>query len=174
MSLCYRAKYRVTKKIVDSTHVVPHPHCWGKPVDSLRTKQLATTIIRDGYDSIKANGNLVAVEENPRLQGYFQSNFKFLAAFDDDMAQCLDDAPFGSLSNSSLNCLMRNILWCRKACICVSEDEVCACQNAPLLDRHGTICTEKLAAYDKAWWLDCWSGLGWEISPLEFRPPPPG
>ena len=64
MSICYRAKYRLTKKILYPPHVVPHPHCWGKPVDSLRTKLLATTIIRDGYDSIKANENLVAVEED--------------------------------------------------------------------------------------------------------------
>ena len=85
MSICYRAKYRLTKKILYPSDVVPHPHCWGKPVDSLRTKLLATTIIRDGYDSIKANGNLVAVEENPRLRGYFSSNFVFSAAFDDDL-----------------------------------------------------------------------------------------
>ena len=162
MSLCYRAKYRVTKKILDPAHVVPHPHCWGKPVDSLRTKQLATTIIRDGYDSIKANRNLVAVEENPRLRGYFSSNFECLAAFDDDLDRdtC---ARFGSLSNCSLNCLIRNILWCSKGCICVSEDEVCACQNAPILDRDGTYDNEKLKAHDKAWFLDCEAGLGWEI-----------
>ena len=99
---------------------MPHPRCWGEPVDSLRTKQLTTTIIRDGYDSIKANGNLVAVEENPRLQGYFQSNFRFLVAFDPDMEDFEGNAQkFGSLSNSSLNCLMNNILCCCKGCILI-------------------------------------------------------
>ena len=169
MSLCYRAKYRVTKHILYPLTVVPHPRCWGEPVDSLRTKQLTKTIIGDGYDSIKANENLVAVEEDPRWRGYFQSNFGFLVTSDPDMAeQGSGISPtFGSLSNSSLNCLMRNILCASKGCICVSEDKVCACKNAPILDENGNYSAVRLHSYDEAWALDCSYGLGWEI--LSYR-----
>ena len=164
ISLCYRAKYRVTKKILYPLTVVPHPRCWGEPVDSLRTKQLTKTIIGDGYDSIKANENLVAVEEDPRWRGYFQAKFRVLVMFDPDMTEAAGTAPmFGSLSDSSLNCLMRNILMSYKGCICVSKDEVCACKNAPILDKNGYYNAVKLQAYDEAWALDCSHGLGWEI-----------
>ena len=37
MSLCYRAKYRVTKKILYSLLVVPHPDRSGGTVNSTRT-----------------------------------------------------------------------------------------------------------------------------------------
>ena len=161
-SLCYRAKYRVTKKILYPLAVVPHPLSWGEPVDSLRTKQLTKTIIGDGYDSIKANENLVAVEEDPRWRGDFQSKFRVLVMFDPDMTEAAGTAPmFGSLSDSNLNCLMCNILRSCKGCICVSKDEVCACKNAPILDKNGYYNPWKLQAYDKAWALDCFYGLGW-------------
>ena len=163
MSLCYRAKYRVTKKIIFPLMVVPHPLQWGK-TDSLRTKQLTKTIIDDGYDSIKANENLVAVEEDPRWRGYFQFKFRVLVMFDPDMAEAAGTAPmFGSLSDSSLNCLMRNILMSCEGCICVSKDEVCACKNAPILDENGNYSAVRLHSYDEAWALDCSYGLGWEI-----------
>ena len=44
--------------------VVPHPkNRGGDPVKSLRTMQLNGTITVDGYDSVEANSNAVAVEE---------------------------------------------------------------------------------------------------------------
>ena len=99
MSLCYRAKYRVTKKILYPMLVVPHTDRSGGTVKSTRTKQLTTTII-DGYISIEANKNLVAVEENPRLRGDFQKSFGSLVKFDPDMAEQEDSGmvvTFGSV-----------------------------------------------------------------------------
>ena len=40
---------------------------------------------------------------------------------------------------------------------------MCACKNAPILDENGNYSAVKLRAYDEAWALDCFSGLGWEI-----------
>ena len=58
---------------------------------------------------------------------------------------------------------MRNILCGKKGCECVFEDKVCACKNAPILDENGNYSAVKLRAYDEAWALDCFSGLGWDI-----------
>ena len=50
--------------------MVPHPrNRGGDPVKSLRTMQLNGTIVKEGYDTVEANTNAVAVEEKPALAG---------------------------------------------------------------------------------------------------------
>ena len=70
-SICYRAKYKIEdKRVLGCLSVVPHPkNRGGDPVKSLRTKQLAGTLIVEGYDPLEANSNGVAVEEKPAVAG---------------------------------------------------------------------------------------------------------
>ena len=50
--------------------IVPHPkNRGGDPMKSLRTMQLNGVLCSEGYDSIEANSNGVAVEEKPAVAG---------------------------------------------------------------------------------------------------------
>ena len=69
-SIVVRAKYRLeqgpgpTRRVLSPLLVVPHPrNRGGGPVKSLRTKELATTILVDGCDPLEACNNAVAVQE---------------------------------------------------------------------------------------------------------------
>ena len=86
ISLYYRAKYRISKTIVYPPLVVPHPRCCGEAVTSVRTKQLTATIINK-YDTIEANNNAVAVEDNPRWRGHAQQEFAKTVKPDPDVAE---------------------------------------------------------------------------------------
>ena len=114
ISLYYRAKYRISKTIVYPPLVVPHPRRCGGTVTSLRTMQLTASIINK-YDSIEANNNAVAVEDNPWWRGHFQREFAKTVKLDPDVAEQQRDmvATLGSLSHSHLNYCMRKI-FCGK------------------------------------------------------------
>ena len=53
--------------------IVPHPK--NRPVTCLRTMHLNGTIAAEGYDTIEANSNGVAVQEKPAVAGLFQDDF---------------------------------------------------------------------------------------------------
>ena len=74
-SICYRAKYKVgEKKGLSPFSVVPHPkNRGGDPVKSLRTMQLIGTLAVEGYDTVDANSNAVAVEAKPAVAGGIES-----------------------------------------------------------------------------------------------------
>ena len=79
-SICFRAKYRVMKKVIGPLLVVPHPkNRGGDPIKSLRTKQLNASVSVEGYDPMEANCNADAVEDKPAVAGgsgrYFQDEF---------------------------------------------------------------------------------------------------
>ena len=71
-SIAFRAKYRAkqgegpTLQRYSPALAVPHPkNRGGDGVKSLRTKQLTSSIARDGCDPIEGNSNAVAVEDHP-------------------------------------------------------------------------------------------------------------
>ena len=70
-SIAYRARFRVeSKRVVSPLQIVPHPqNRGGDPVKSLRTQQIISDIMRDGYDPIDANSNGVLVEVKPAAAG---------------------------------------------------------------------------------------------------------
>ena len=106
-SLALRAKYRLRKTRVPPMLVVPHPkNRGGDAVKSLRTMQL-TASIAEGYDTIEANSNAVAVEDKPPVVAgtntfVFQSAFEKQVLPDPDMAAKGVGimATMGSLSHS--------------------------------------------------------------------------
>ena len=96
---------------------------------SLRTMQLNGTSAADGYDTVEANSNGVAVEERPAVAGGSGTG----SSFQDDFAQKLKTDPdmlergegivaiAASLSHSHLNCSMRNIIGGKKGRACPQE-----------------------------------------------------
>ena len=70
-SIAFRAKYRVDEsKTMSPLLIVPHPkNRGGDPVKSLITMHLNATIAVEGYDTIEANSNGVAVQEKPAVAG---------------------------------------------------------------------------------------------------------
>ena len=169
-SICFRAKYRVhNNKVMSPLLVVPHPkNRGGDTVKSLRTMQLIATVVVDGYDSIEANCNAVAVEDKPAVAGgngqYFQDKFANKVKPDPDMAEQGEWmlATAGSLSHSHWNCGMRNILCSKRGCEC-HENTVCNCLSKSMLDDNGNYCLEKLWAHDDEWAQGCFRGLEWEL-----------
>ena len=170
-SLALRAKYRVYKRKVPPMLVVPHPkNRGGDPVKSLRTMQL-TAVIVDGYDSIEANSNAIAVEDKPAVAEenkpavfFFQTEFEKQVNPDPDMAAKGSGmvATMGSLSHSHLNCCLRNILCGKRGCNCVGR-KVCVCRSNVMFDEDGNYNIERVRAHDEAWAQDCFSGLEWEV-----------
>ena len=170
-SLCFRAKYKVGKKVMSPLLVVPHPrNRGGEPVKSLRTMQLNGTVVKAGYDSVEANNSAVAVEEKPAVAGkdgiYFQDDFEKKTITDPDMLQRGSGivAIAGSLSHSHLNCAMRNILGGKRGCECEDPTKCGGCGSSNILEKPtGNYSLEKLETYDDAWAKDCYSGLEWEV-----------
>ena len=169
-SLCFRAKYKAGKKIMSPFLVVPHPkNRGGEPVKSLRTMQLNGTVTVEGYDSIEANSNGVAVEEKPAVAGglgtRFQDLFENKMKTDPDMLKRGEGivAIAGSLSHSHLNCAMRNIIGGKKGCECAPDRKKCECGSCPILDDNGNYSLVKVQSYDEAWARDCHSGIKWEM-----------
>ena len=126
-SICYRAKYKVSQNVMYSPlSVVPHPkNRGGDPVKSLRTMELTGTLVKDGYDTIEANGNGVCVEDRPAVAGVvgwtpFQDAFAKSMRNDPDMlVQAKGVAAIvGSCSHGHLNCSMRNVFGGRRGCAC--------------------------------------------------------
>ena len=170
-SICIRAKYRVSeKKVISPLSVVPHPkNHGGDPVKSLRTMQLNGVLCSEGYDSIEANSNGVAVEEKPAVAGgsgtRFQDDFAQKLKTDPDMLERGEGivAIAGSLSHSHLNCAMRNILGGKKGCECPESYKKCECGDSPILDDKGNYSLVKVESHDDAWGQECHSGVGWEV-----------
>ena len=160
-SICLRAKYRLDqKKVLSPLSVVPHPkNRGGDPAKSLRTMQLNGTLTVEGYDSVEANSNAVAVEEKPAVAGrtgsFFQDDFAQKLRTDPDMLERGNGivAVAASLSHSHLNCSMRNILGGKRGCECPEERTKCSCASCPILDDDGNYSMAK----------DCHSGLEWEL-----------
>ena len=121
-SICFRAKYRVhQKKVLAPLLVVPHPrNRGGDATKSLRAMQLNGRLSVDGYDTVEANSNGVAVEEKPAVAGRagssFQDDFAEKLKTDPDMLERGEGivAIAASLSHSHLNCGMRNIIGGKK------------------------------------------------------------
>lgn len=175
-SIAFRAKFRVESKTMSPLLIVPHPkNRGGDPVKSLITMHLNGTIAAEGYDTIEANGNGVAVQEKPAVAGgsgtLFQDDFAQKLKTDPDMLERGEGivAIAGSLSHSHLNCGMRNILGGKKGCECPEGSKPeegskkCQCASCPMLDDNGNYSLAKVEAHDEAWARDCQSGLDWEM-----------
>ena len=168
-SLALRAKYRLRKTRVPPMLVVPHPkNRGGDAVKSLRTMQL-TASIAEGYDTIEANSNAVAVEDKPPVVAgtntfFFQSAFEKQVIPDPDMAAKGVGimATMGSLSHSHLNCINRNILCGKRGCNCVGR-KTCFCKSKVIFDDEGNLNLDRVRAHDEAWAQDCVAGLEWEV-----------
>ena len=166
-SLCFRAKYKVGKKVMSPLSVVPHPgNRGGEPVKSLRTMQLNGTVVKAGYDSVEANCSAVAVEEKPAVAGgngtSFQDDFQKKTITDPDMLP-RGSGIAGSLSHSHLNCAMRNILGGKRGCECDDPTKCGGCGSSSILEKTGNYSLEKLETYDSTWAQECYSGLEWEV-----------
>ena len=160
-SLCFRAKYRVSEnKLISPLLLVPHPkNRGGDPVKSLRTMQLNAEICSEGYDSIEANNNGVAVQEKPAVAGgsgtRFQEDFEQKLRADPDMLARGEHivAIAGTLSHGHLNCAMRNIVGSKKGCECPEDrpkDHKCDCKSKPILDDRGKYSLVKVESHDDA------------------------
>ena len=168
-SLCLRAKYRLRKTRVPPMLVVPHPkNRGGDAVKSLRTMQL-TASIAEGYDTIEANSNAVAVEDRPPVVAgtntfYFQSEFEKQVVPDPDMAAKGAGimATMGSLSHSHLNCVNRNIVCGKRGCNCPDRKK-CECKSKVIFDDEWNLNLDRVRAHDEAWAQDCMAGLEWEV-----------
>ena len=166
-SIAFRAKYRVEEgKTIPPWLIVPHPK--NRPVTCLRTRQLNGTIAAEGYDTIEANSNGVAVQEKPAVAGHFQADFAQKLKSDPDMLERGEGivATSGSLSHGHLVCGMRNILGGKKGCECPegpADSKKCQCASRPILDDKGNYSLVKVEAHDEAWARDCHSGLVWEL-----------
>ena len=161
--------------------MVPHPkNRGGDPVKSLRTMQLNGTVAVEGYDTIEANSNGVAVEEKPAVAG--GSGTRFQDAFEDKLKTDPDMlargqgvvAIAGSLSHSHLNCAMRNIIGGKRGCECGESRKKCECGSCPILDDNGKYSLVKVQSHDDAWARDCHSGLGWEMLSWKMDEEEPG
>ena len=149
--------------------VVPHPkNRGGDAVKSLRTMQL-TASIAEGYDTIEANSNAVAVEDKPPVVAgtntfVFQSAFEKQVLPDPDMAAKGVGimANIGSLSHSHLNCINRNIVCSKRGCSCPARKN-CECKSKVIFDDEGNLNLDRVRAHDEAWAQDCVAGLEWEI-----------
>ena len=149
---------------------------------SIRTKQLAGTIAKDGYDAIEANSNGVVVQEKPVVTGSSRKTFQKAFA---DQLNCDPEiaeqeagglvAKFASLSHGHLNVSFRNISAGKRGCECIEEPAVagkkrkisCSCKNKPVLDEHGNYIMELLQAHDVEWHRDCTTGVdlkSWQLS----------
>ena len=170
-SIAFRAKYRVDEsKTMSPLLIVPHPkNRGGDPVKSLITMHLNATIAVEGYDTIEANSNGVAVQEKPAVAGgpgtFFQDDFAQKLKTDPDMLERGEGvvAIASSLSHSHLNCGLRNILGGKKGCECPEGSDKCKCASCPILDDKGNYSLVKVEAHDEAWARDCHSGLVWEL-----------
>ena len=114
---------------------------------SLRTMQLNGTLTVDGYDTVEANSNGVAVEERPagaggsgtgsgRSGSYFQDDFAQKLKTDPDMLERGEGivAIAASLSRSHLNCSMRNIIGGKKGRACPQDKAKRECASCPILN----------------------------------------
>ena len=169
-SICFRAKYKVGKKVMSPLSVVPHPvNRGGEPVRSSRTMQLNGTVVKAGYDSVEANCSAVAVEEKPAVAGgngtSFQDDFQKKTITDPDMLPRGSGivAIAGSLSHSHLNCAMRNILGGKRGCECDDPTKCGGCGSSSILEKTGNYSVDKLETYDSTWAKECYSGLEWEV-----------
>ena len=182
-SIAFRAKYRAkqgegpTLQRYSPALAVPHPkNRGGDGVKSLRTKQLTSSIARDGCDPIEGNSNAVAVEDHPD-DPKFQKRFQEQVKSDPHMCKKIgvSVAAIGTLSHSHFNCAMRNMLDGQKGCECSTVVEVdgvvveeaqveeCTCGNKDICNKHGQYSMGVLRSHDVIWAELCETGILWEV-----------
>ena len=81
-SVQYQCKYCVDGdfqacQTLQPGNTVPHPmNRGGVACGSLRTRQISSIIVEDGFDVMMAKQNAVAVQVNPQKPDYFQKHFE--------------------------------------------------------------------------------------------------
>ena len=174
-SLCYRAKYRTGDnapciKCMTASLAVPHPrNRGGDPVVSMRTKELAEFIAKEGCDKEEASTGCLAVQDCPpesrgggKGKVTFQEHFNDQVKHDPDMATNINGitAVVGTLSHSHFNCVSRNILAGMSGCRCGKTP--CACRTSGFLNK-GNYSIELLRSKDEQWAHLVDTGLPWEV-----------